>query len=67
MPPLIPMPHGDFPPPAPGTTEEYAQDDLNAETRELLARIEAGTEPLYGPFATVDAMFAALDAMPDDE
>ncbi len=38
----------------------------NEETRQLLERLEAGTEPLYGPFDSVEEMFAALDAMPDE-
>ena len=28
----------------------------------LLERLEAGTEPLYGPFDSVEEMFAALNA-----
>ena len=33
----------------------------NEETRRLFERLDAGTEPLYGPFASVEEMFAALD------
>ena len=34
----------------------------NEETIRLLERLEAGTEPLYGPFDSVEEMFAALNA-----
>ena len=55
--------------PAP-TTAIPAKDECgeipNEETRLLLERLNAGTEPLYGPFDSVEEMFAALDTMPDE-
>jgi hypothetical protein len=51
--------------PTPGEPEPA--EIPNEETRQLLERLAAGTEPLYGPFDDLDAMFAALAAMPDDE
>lgn len=36
----------------------------NEETLRLLERREAGTEPLYGPFDSVEEMFAALNTSP---
>ena len=53
--------------PAPVTGEENAEYEIpNEETCRVLERLDAGTEPLHGPFASVDEMFAALDAMPDE-
>ena len=37
----------------------------NAETRAVLDRIIAGTEPTYGPFDSTEEMFKAIDAMED--
>ena len=49
-----------------GTIPAKSDEIPNEETRRLLERLDAGTEPLYGPFASVEEMFAALDAMPDE-
>ena len=46
--------------------QDESDEIPNEETRQLLKRLEAGTEPLYGPYDSVEEMFAALDAMPDD-
>jgi hypothetical protein len=56
-----------LPTPSPAMPAEHENDEIpNEETRQLLERLEAGTEPLYGPFDSVEEMFAALDAMPDE-
>jgi addiction module RelB/DinJ family antitoxin len=58
---------GTIPAPASGIAAGSNGDEIpNEETRRLLERLEAGTEPLYGPFDSVEEMFAALDAMPDE-
>ena len=58
---------GTIPAPASGIAAESDGNEIpNKETRQLLERLEAGTEPLYGPFNSVEEMFAALDAMPDE-
>ena len=44
-----------------GTIPEKSDEIPNEETRRLFERLDAGTEPLYGPFASVEEMFAALD------
>ena len=49
-----------------GTIPEKSDDIPNEETSQLLERLDAGTEPLYGPYNSVEEMFAALDAMPDE-
>lgn len=51
--------------PAPVVADGNAEYEIpNEETCRVLERLDAGTEPLYGPFANVEEMFAALDAMP---
>ena len=47
------------------TDEEEANEYPNAETRAVLDRIIAGTEPTYGPFNSTEEMFKAIDAMDD--
>ena len=42
------------------TDEEEANEYPNAETRAVLDRDMAGLEPSYGPFNSVDEMFADL-------
>ena len=42
------------------TEEEEANEYPNAETRAVLDRVLAGTEPMYGPFDSVEEMFADI-------
>jgi addiction module RelB/DinJ family antitoxin len=42
------------------TDEEEANEYPNAETRAVLDRVLAGTEPMYGPFDSTEEMFADI-------
>ena len=51
---------GTIPSPAPALPAENETAEIpNEKTRQLLERLAAGTEPLYGPFDSVEEMFAA--------
>ena len=59
---------GTIPAPPVAIPEQDECDEIpNEETRQLLERLEAGTEPLYGPFNSGAELVAAALAMPDDE
>ena len=46
---------------APVALPDDEEDEYpNAETRAVLDRVRAGTEPMFGPFESVDAMFDDL-------
>ena len=51
--------------PFPIQVPEEDEQMPNAETRAVLDRIIAGTEPTYGPFDSTEEMFKAIDAMED--
>ena len=52
---------GTIPSPSPAMPEVNDGNEIpNEETRQLPERLEACTEPLYGPFDSVEEMFAAL-------
>lgn len=45
--------------------EEEANENPNAETRAVLDRVLAGTEPMYGPFDRTEEMIKAALEMED--
>lgn len=52
--------HRGFPFPIVVKEEEEDDEVPNAETRKVLDRVLAGTEPMYGPFNSVDEMFDSI-------